>query len=70
MIAALAARHHGVISRAQLRALVHGADPITKRAGRGPQHPLHPGVYAVGHPVLGARGRWLAAVLACGREPS
>jgi len=27
---------------------------------------VHSGVYAVGHPVLGYRGRWMAAVLACG----
>ena len=29
-------------------------------------HDVHRGVYAVGHRVLGARGRWMAAVLACG----
>jgi hypothetical protein len=34
------------------------------RAGR--LHRVHPGVFAVGHPVLGADGRRLAAVLACG----
>jgi very-short-patch-repair endonuclease len=27
---------------------------------------MHHGVYAVGHPVLGPRGRWMAAVLAAG----
>ena len=27
---------------------------------------MHRGVYAVGHPVLGIRGHWIAAVLACG----
>jgi very-short-patch-repair endonuclease len=32
----------------------------------GRLHRLHTGVYAVGHPVLGRRGRWMAAVLACG----
>jgi very-short-patch-repair endonuclease len=34
------------------------------QAGR--LHRIHPGVYAVGHPVLTANGRRLAAVLACG----
>src|SRR5207253_1834821 len=27
---------------------------------------IHLGVYAVGHPHLSGRGRWMAAVLACG----
>jgi hypothetical protein len=34
------------------------------RAGR--LHPVHRGVYAVGHDRLGREGRYLAAVLACG----
>jgi hypothetical protein len=29
-------------------------------------HPVHAGVYAVGHPTLTTEGRWLGAVLACG----
>lgn len=29
-------------------------------------HPLHRGVYAWGHPLIARRGRWMAAVLACG----
>src|SRR4051812_10827827 len=65
-IAVVAARQHGVIARAQLRALGLSDDAITKRASRGRLHAVHRGVYAVGHPVLGARGRWMAAVLACG----
>jgi very-short-patch-repair endonuclease len=32
----------------------------------GRLHRIHQGVYAVGHPLLTAEGRWLAAVLACG----
>lgn len=35
---------------------------------RGALHPLHRGVYAVGHPVITRRGRWMAAVLASGPE--
>lgn len=34
------------------------------RAGR--LHPLHAGVYAVGHSAISQQGRWLAAVLASG----
>ena len=29
-------------------------------------HPVHPGLYAVGHTALSLRGRWMAAVLAAG----
>lgn len=35
------------------------------RAGR--LHPIHRGVYAVGHTRLTGNGRWMAAVLSCGR---
>jgi hypothetical protein len=65
-IAALAKRQYGVVSRAQLRALGLADHAITKRAARGRLHRVHQGVYAVGHTVLGARGRWTAAVLAAG----
>jgi very-short-patch-repair endonuclease len=65
-IAALAGRQHGVVTRAQLRALGLSDDAVDKRAERGRLHRLHRGVYAVGHTVLGARGRWMAAVLAAG----
>jgi predicted transcriptional regulator of viral defense system len=65
-IAALAEGQHGVVSRGQLRELGLADEAITKRAARGRLHRVHWGVYAVGHPVLGARGRWMAAVLAAG----
>jgi hypothetical protein len=51
--------------RAQLRDLGLTDGGITARVRRGTIHRRHHGVYAVGHTVLGARGRWMAAVLAC-----
>src|SRR5205807_2497629 len=65
-IAARAARQHGVVSLGDLRALGVGQDAVDYRARQGRLHRIHPGVYAVGHASLTARGRWLAAVWACG----
>jgi hypothetical protein len=64
--ATLAARQHGVITVAQLEraGLTHTA--IEKRVRAGRLHPVHRGVYAVGHPRLSREGRWMAAVLAGG----
>jgi very-short-patch-repair endonuclease len=65
-IAAIAARQHGVLSLTQL--MNAGATPrsVERRVQAGRLHRLHRGVYAVGHQALTHRGRWLAAVLACG----
>jgi very-short-patch-repair endonuclease len=65
-VAALAAAQHGVVSRAQLRALGVSDSAVSRRVAGGRLHVLHRGVFAVGHPVLGPHGRWRAAVLACG----
>jgi hypothetical protein len=65
-IAELAWRQHGVASYRQLRALGLGSDAIGYRAKIGRLHRVHPGVYAVGHPVLSRNGRFMAATLACG----
>ena len=65
-IAALATRQHGVVARRQLVAAAFGPSAIDSRIARGYLLPVHRGVYAVGHRSLGSRGRWLAAVLACG----
>jgi very-short-patch-repair endonuclease len=43
-------------------------DAIDYRQRIGRLHRLHAGVYAVGHDVVPREGRWLAAVLATGRE--
>jgi Protein of unknown function (DUF559) len=55
-----------VVSRAQLLGLGLERGAIGSRLRRRWLHPVHRGVYAVGHTRLSARGRWLAAVLACG----
>jgi very-short-patch-repair endonuclease len=41
---------------------------ISRAASSGRLHRIFHGVYAVGHPRLTERGRWMAAALACGRE--
>jgi very-short-patch-repair endonuclease len=66
-IARIAANQHGVITTAQLLGvgLLHSGIADRKSAGR--LHPIHRGVYAVGHARLSDRGRWMAAVLACGQ---
>lgn len=63
---ALVRRQHGVIARNQL--LEHGFSRrrIERRIASGRLHPVWRGVYAVGRPLLDKRGRWMAAVLACG----
>jgi very-short-patch-repair endonuclease/predicted transcriptional regulator of viral defense system len=65
--AELAIRQYGVISRSQLVELGLSDRAVARRVAAGRLHRLHHGVYAVGHTVLGPRGRWMAAVLACGR---
>src|SRR4051794_25405956 len=67
LIAALADRQHGVVARRQLVSLGLSARAIDHRLERGRLHLLHRGGYTVGHRVLSQRGRWMAAVLACGK---
>jgi len=65
-IAAIADRQGGVIARTQLAGLDLSVSAIDRRVRAGRLHPLHRGVYSVGHRVIGADGRRWAAVLACG----
>ena len=65
-IAELAGRQYGVVSHAQLIAIGLTPRMIRRRIEAGRLHPIHRGVYAVGHTRLAREGRWLAAVLACG----
>jgi len=66
LIAEIALRRHGVIARRQLRDLGLSPQAIQRRVVAGRLHPVHRGVYAVGHALLSDKGRWMAAVLACG----
>src|SRR3954454_214440 len=65
-VAARAWQQYGVVARSQLRELGMSDRGVAHRVAAGRLHRIHTGVYAVGHTVLGARGRWMAAVLACG----
>jgi hypothetical protein len=65
-IAVTAERQYGVISSEQLRDLGLDKFWVRRRVVAGLLHPVHRGVYVVGRPDLSLRGRYLAAVLACG----
>ncbi|MGI8462561.1 MAG: DUF559 domain-containing protein [Solirubrobacterales bacterium] len=67
-VAGLAAAQCGVISRAQLLGL--GATPriVASWIAAGRLHPLHRGIYLVGHRAEHPRAREMAAVLACGEH--
>jgi very-short-patch-repair endonuclease/predicted transcriptional regulator of viral defense system len=67
-VATVAARQHGVIALLQLRRCGLTKREVGHRVAVGHLHPVHRGVYAVGHPGLTDPGRWLAAVLALGDE--
>src|SRR3954449_7164350 len=66
LIVAIAARQHGVIALLQLLALGLSERAVQNRAASGRLHRIHRGVYAVGRKDLTIKGRWMAAVLACG----
>jgi very-short-patch-repair endonuclease len=65
-VAELAQRQYAVVSRRQLLGLGMGRRAIAGRLGRGQFHEIYRGVYVVGVRRISRRGRWLAAVLACG----
>ncbi len=61
-----AAAQHRVISVTQLRRLGFDKFATRREVERGRLHRVHRGVYAVGVPQLSLRGRYTAAVIACG----
>jgi very-short-patch-repair endonuclease len=65
-VAELAECQHGHVDIDDLRELGLTDAAIQHRIRRGLLHPVHRGVYAVGHSILGIEGRWHAAVRACG----
>jgi very-short-patch-repair endonuclease len=67
-LARLAEAQHAVVTTAHLFALGMGHDAIEYRLRVGRLHPLHRGVYAIGHPDITLHGRFLAAVLAVGAD--
>jgi hypothetical protein len=62
----MAARDWGVLSRDELRACGLTDRMIAARVRTERLHRVHRGVYALGHGALTMRGRFLAAVKACG----
>ncbi len=66
VLARLAGRQHGVVSRAQLLAAGLTRHEIEHRLAVGALIPLHRGVYSVGHLALTALSHRQAAVLASG----
>jgi very-short-patch-repair endonuclease len=63
----LARRQHAVVTRQQLLGLGFTPRAIHHRVTKGRLYPIWRGVYAVGRPGLSREGRWMAAVLTCGR---
>lgn len=64
----LARDQHGVVARRQLLEIGFSSEAIEHRIARGRLHRLWRGVYAVGRPEVGEKGRWMAAVLCCGPD--
>lgn len=63
----LARTQEGVINREQLHALGFTDDAIRHRIDRGRLRRIYAGVYAVGQLELSRKGRWIAALFACGK---
>jgi very-short-patch-repair endonuclease len=67
-VAELAADEWGVLSVTELHRCGLNDQAIHIRVANGRLHPIHRGVYAVGHPAITLQGRFLAAVKACGED--
>jgi hypothetical protein len=62
----LAGRQDGVVSLLQLFELGFTYREVRRLVAKGVLHPVHRGVFAVGHPKVTSRGRLRAALMACG----
>jgi predicted transcriptional regulator of viral defense system len=62
----LASSQHGVVARRQLSEIGLGEESIRGMLEAGQLLPLRREVYVAGHLQVSRRGRWMAAVLACG----
>lgn len=65
-LAGLAREQHGVVSFAQLAELGYTEEAVRRATETGRLHPIHRGVYAVGHIGISRLGQCLSAVLSCG----
>jgi very-short-patch-repair endonuclease len=68
VIARIASRQHGVVTRTQLLAAGVTAQEIRDRVRSGALLREHRGVYRVGHRAPSVEARYLAAVFACGDD--
>jgi very-short-patch-repair endonuclease len=66
VLARIARRQHGVVTRKQLLDAGISSDEIKWRTREGSLIRVHRGVYRVGHSAPSIEARYLAAVLACG----
>jgi hypothetical protein len=66
VIAAFAARRHGLVTTAELLAAGLDRSAIARRVRSGRLHRVYRGVYAVGHAALSRDGEFMAAVLRAG----
>jgi very-short-patch-repair endonuclease len=68
VLARIARRQHGVVTRKQLLAGGISSDEIRWRLQEGSLIRVHRGVYRVGHKAPSIEARYHAAVLACGKN--
>jgi very-short-patch-repair endonuclease len=67
-LAKLAAKQHGVVSLRQLKRQGYSRFAVARKVAAAELHPIHRGVYAVGHTRLTIKAHFMAAVLACGPD--
>jgi len=66
VIALIASRAHGVVTRQELLEAGISSKRIRRRVEQGSLLPVHRGVYRVGHAAPSIEARYIAAVKACG----